>query len=577
MSLVSAAALLVLVARYGFVCPARWEPALDALEILLSVAFAGYPVYKLAAGVSRAKVLSREALGLAVLAVFLAAGAWDILVGATPGVPAWARALHAALVLTPYYLLIHLGIRLGRLYAGLGGLPFRPVALLVLSFASIIGLGTLALCLPRAAARPATPVGVIDAFFMATSATCVTGLTTVDPGGDLSLLGQVALTVLVQIGGLGIMTFALVQSLLVTRGLKLREVAVLRDLLSEKSAGQVTRLLVWMVGLTVGTEAIGACLLFATWRGIPADERLWWSVFHAVSAFCNAGFSLSARNLEPFARQVPVCGVIATLLVLGGLGFSVLIELAERLRATVRAWFRPSRRLGEAPGPLPTPLSVHTRAVLLVSAALALGGALGYLMVERRYSLAGLSAARAAEAALFQSLSARTAGFNTVPMERLSSPGLLWMIGLMAIGASPASTGGGIKTVTAAVLVATLAAFLRGRESVELFRRRVPPNLVNAAVAIVVAYGAGIFVFLLALCVTEPAVPFERLLFEVVSAQSTVGLSTGITSALSVPGKLVIAVAMFVGRVGPLATLMVISRPGKGRNYDYPAEEVLVG
>ncbi|MBI5367139.1 MAG: hypothetical protein HZA54_08890 [Planctomycetes bacterium] len=572
----AAAALGVLAARHGFVAAPRLDLLLEVAEAVLALAFLLYPAWKRLAGVPGRRVLVREAPGLALSALTALGLALFGQPARVPGVPIWAGLWRELEPVLPYYLLAHLVIRLVRLYGGLGGLRLRPVVLLVVSFASVIGLGTVTLCLPRAASDPARPLALVDAFFTATSATCVTGLSTVPIGSGCSRLGQTAILVLIQVGGLGIMTFAMLQSALVTRDFKLSQVAVLRDLLSQRSAVRVGRTLLWMTGITLAIEAAGAGVLYGAWVGIPEGERPWWAVFHAISAFCNAGFCLADANLLPHAGQMEVVFTVVVLLVAGGLGFSVLEELVARAGDAASRVGHLARRTASPPGP-GRRLTVHTRVVLTASLLLAGCGALGYLALEGQASLAGLSWGEAAWAALFQALSARTAGFNTVPMEALSDAGILWLIGLMAVGASPASTGGGMKTVTVVVLLATLSAMLRGRESVDLCRRRVPRGLVNTAVAIVVAYLAGAFAVTLALAVTEPGVGLKRLAFEAVSALSTVGLTTGITPGLSVAGKLVVAAAMFAGRVGPLAILGLVARPAHGRAYEYPEEEVLVG
>ncbi len=447
----------------------------------------------------------------------------------------------------------------------------RPIALLCLSFAFTIAAGT-ALLLPPAASAPGRTTGLLTALFMATSATCVTGLGVVDVGDHFSRFGQWVLLLLIQAGGLGITTITTALALAFRRQLSQRAHGALQEIVEEETIVGLRRLVLAIVGITLLLEASGALLLYpllttgADGQPLPPVERAFHAAFHAVSAFCNAGFSLYPDSLARFVGHPGLNAVMATLIVLGGLGFPVMMTLLR-----VDRWWRHGLRGGWALVP------VHARVALVTTAGLLGAGALAFLVLEWNHSLAPLSLGERLLASAFQSATLRTAGFATVDFARLGTPALLVCLALMFVGGSPGGTAGGVKTTTVAVLALTFRALLRRRQDVEVYGRSVPAaNVYRAAAVAVISLGL-LFGLALLLLVAEPALPFGAVLFEAVSAFGTVGLSLGVTPSLGAAGQLVVCALMFVGRLGPF-TLAVAAGLSKERaEYGYPSTKIVVG
>jgi trk system potassium uptake protein TrkH len=441
----------------------------------------------------------------------------------------------------------------------------QPPMLILLSFLSLVLIGTGLLLLPRATVGGS--MNVIDALFMSTSAVCVTGLLVVDTATYFTPFGHGILLALIQIGGLGIMTLTTFFAYVVGSGSNLKEYATMQSLLGEESIGKIRSVIVQIALVTVAVELVGAFLLY---QSVEASEfatdgkRAFFAVFHAVSSYCNAGFTLTTENLSAsFLRfNVGVSVTVMVLVTLGGLGFPVLVNLGRLLRPKSQDGSR-SR------------LTLHSKVVLLTSLALLLTGAAGFYFLERDDAIANLSTGEQALAALLHSVSARTAGFNTVDIGALTAPTLFLITLLMWIGASPGSTGGGIKTTTFTLSLLNIYAIASGRNKVELFRKQVADISVIKAFSTIILSFFMINGALYALIVTESH-PFQALLFEVVSALSTVGLSTGITPSLSTSGKGIIILCMFVGRVGLLAVVVALTRRRSGEHYDFTQEQVLV-
>jgi trk system potassium uptake protein TrkH len=423
----------------------------------------------------------------------------------------------------------------------------RPALLVAASFAGLITVGTLLLSFP-AAATGGVAISPIDALFTATSAACVTGLVVVDTPSTFTPFGLATILALIQAGGLNIMVLSAFAALLSGDSLGLKGEQALGEILEVPRARTATRLAVFIVVATLVIEALGTVLLaypFAA-RGEGLGNALWKALFHSVSAFCNAGFALQSDSLSGFRADSYVLLVVAALIVLGGLGFTVLGAGWARLTGS-RA-----------------PLSVQLKVVLTASTILTLGGAFSFGVLEWQRSLAGLAAGEKIVNAIFQSVTARTAGFNTVEFLHLHPATLAILMVLMFIGASPGGTGGGIKTTTAAVLLGAIPAIARGQSGVVLFRRAIPLETVYraAAIAVLAALTATVgTVGLLAMGVT----PFEGALFEVISALGTVGLSLGATAQLTTAGKAIVAALMFIGRIGPLSLALLLARPGRRR------------
>lgn len=455
---------------------------------------------------------------------------------------------------------------------------WSPPRIVVSAFLSAIAVGTVLLRMPWASAGP-QPLSWLQAWFTATSATCVTGLVVVDTGLDLTRAGQAVVFALFQLGGLGIMTFSAFAGVLLGRSLRLGHRHLMSSRLGSGSVVDVGVMLRRLVLMSLSFEAIGAAVLAWRWPGASAGESLWAGVFHAVSAFCNAGFALRADSLTPIRADPVAMIAVCVLIVIGGLGFPVLLEIGSRL----------------SPRKAARPFSLHARLVLLVSGLLLCVGFFAFLFLEQDNSLAGLGRGEALLAALFQAVTPRTAGFNTLDIGALTPAALFLIMLLMFIGGSPASTAGGFKTTSFAVLGAVVWSRARGRESISLFRRTLASEDVRQVVTIVlsgaVILNASVFLLLFfeqlsgGTLASEAVVSgghalrpeFLQLSFEAVSALGTVGLSTGITSLLSAPSQVLIIVLMFLGRVGPLTAAMAMMQRGAGARYRYPEEKILVG
>ncbi len=440
---------------------------------------------------------------------------------------------------------------------------FHPAQILMGSFLIIILVGTGLLLLPRAVV-PGKSLGPLNALFTATSATCVTGLIVVDTGAHFSRLGQLIILGLIQLGGLGLMTYASFFALILRRSISLREKSLLREMLNYENIGLISRLLTSTVISTFVIEAVGAVFLFWGFSGLSLSvgERIYSAIFHSISAFCNAGFSLFSTSFMQFQNNYLVVLTLATLIILGGVGFPVLVNLFGKWDSQM-----PSGRRW---------LSVQTRLVLGISGVLLLLGTVFVLYSESGGALNGMSWPQKLLNAFFQSVTTRTAGFNTVDIGIISSPTVLFFILLMFIGASPGSTGGGIKTTTIGILFAGVFSVIKGRNRIELFHRNIPFTVLNRALVILLFSLSFVFVSILILSFTED-LPLLDIIFEEFSAFGTVGLSRGITPFLSDIGKWVIIVSMFFGRLGALTISLAITAPREIYHYDYPPENVMVG
>jgi trk system potassium uptake protein TrkH len=433
-----------------------------------------------------------------------------------------------------------------------------PPKFLALGFAGVILGGAVLLCLPFASAS-GEGTDFLTALFTATSAVCVTGLVVVDTGTHYSSWGHVIILLLIQVGGLGFMSMATLFFLLMGRRIGLKERILIRESLSQIDAAGVVRLVRVVLVYAFGVEAVFAVILSLRWFpefGWP--RALWMGAFHAVSAFNNAGFDLMGdfRSLSSYVSDPVVTLSVSVLFVLGGLGFSVAMSL----------WERRARQL-----------STHARLVLVVTAWLLGVGALLILLFEWSNTLAPLDAQGKILGAYFTAATPRTAGFNTLDTGALRPATQFLIILLMFIGASPGSTGGGIKTTTFGLLAASVWSQGRGREDVEVLGRRIPVEQVNRALAVALVSAGLVVVVTLLLCLTEQA-EFLTVLFETVSAFGTVGLSMGITPQLSALGRVLIILTMYAGRVGPLTLVFALAQSRRPQNGVKHAEDrVLIG
>lgn len=457
----------------------------------------------------------------------------------------------------------------------------NPTMGLIILFIILICAGAGLLMLPKA--HNLETMSITDAFFTATSATCVTGLIVADTGRDFSLIGQTIILILIQLGGLGIVVFGAVLALLLGQAFSVKESLAMQDLLNAKTLRNISLMIGFIFLATIVIEAVGAVLLMPMWDTVPemlphSDMKWFYSVFHSVSAFCNAGFSLFNTSLIDYRDSAGVLGVVAPLIILGGLGFGVLYNLthvaADSIRRFLRRRFNPNSVLTRG---MLQRITLQTKIVLMTSFILIIVGTI-LLMVFERCSPQEEHHGQFTTA-LFQSITARTAGFNTINIAVLSEASKMILMLLMFIGGSPGSTAGGIKTVTLALVIMVIYATLRKRREAELFKRSVHLAVVGRAVTVMLLF-AGLLILatmLLALSECDRGWSLLDLAFEATSALGTVGLSTGVTPTLTVAGKWIIIATMLIGRLGPLTLLVGLTFNRKPASYDYPSEPLMVG
>lgn len=443
----------------------------------------------------------------------------------------------------------------------------RPEQILACGFLILILLGTALLCLP-AATLEGRGLNVFDSLFTATSAVCVTGLVAVDTGTTFSMLGQAILLLLIEVGGLGFMVFATLIMGLLGRKLSLKNRVLIRESMSGTTLSGLVNLTWVYVRIALVIEATGALLL--SLRFVPLygwGKGIWFAVFHAVSAFCNAGFDLFGHysSLTFFWNDPLVVLTISALIMLGSMGFLVIFEVLR------------SRGNWEK-------FSLHTRVALLATAVLLVGGTLFYALIEwnnpRTLAVEGSNAFTRLLGASFQSVTMRTAGFNTVDLGGMTGASKLVSVVLMFIGASPASTGGGVKTTTVALILLVVWSVIRGGEDVTVMKKRLPAELTRRALAIVsISMGLLLGGTMALSCIEGDGVPLIDLLFETASAVATVGVSAAGTPNLSPASRAVMIPIMFFGRVGPLTlALAFANRQNSAKNrLRYPEEKIMIG
>jgi len=442
--------------------------------------------------------------------------------------------------------------------------PPPPALLLTLTFLGLIAAGTVLLSLPIAR-HDGVATDVLTALFTATSAACVTGLVVVDTADTWSGFGQVVILVLIQAGGFGIMTGStLLLQLLLRRGNRLQDRLLVQETAGVPKLGDVTRVVRRVAVFTISVEAVAAVVLtFAFWgRGSVGDPiaAAWWGIFHAVSAFNNAGFDLVGgfQSLTPFRDDPLILGVIGTTLVLGGLGFAIVADAVS-----VRNWRR---------------FALETRIVLITTAVLLLGGAAVFAMLEwdNPTILGALPAEQRILNALFESATLRTAGFSALPTGDLLEPTLFVVMALMFIGGASGSTAGGIKVNTFSLLLISIVSTARGQAEASAMGRRVGQDLVSRALAVALLSVAAVFLTGFLLTLTTDA-SFVDVLFEAVSALGTVGASTGITPSLGTVAQLILIVAMFAGRLGPLTLVLAFAARQRTATYRPAVESIRIG
>lgn len=441
-----------------------------------------------------------------------------------------------------------------------------PAEMLIYGFALVILLGAILLTLPIASTSGESG-GFVNALFTATSAVCVTGLVVVDTGTFWSVFGKVVIIFLIQIGGLGFMSLTTMFFVLAGKRITIKDRLLIQSSVNMDSISGIVKFTKYIFFSSLLIEGIGALLLALVF--IPEYGFLRgtaYSLFHAISAFCNAGFDLFGNysSLTKYVGNFIVNFVIGGLIILGGLGFAVTSDLIN-----VRKFEK---------------MSMHTKLVLTVTGAFLVVGFVLFFIFEYNNpkTMGNLSLPVKFMAAAFQSITPRTAGYNTIDIAALTPPSLFLTMLFMFIGASPGSTGGGVKTTTFAIIIMTVVSVLHGRKDVVAFKRSILGPAIRRAISVlVIAFAIVIFMIFVLLC-TEPEASFESVVFEVLSAFGTVGLTTGLTPQLSIGGKIAISITMFVGRLGPLTVAYAISRSEKRArenvgNFKLPEGNIMIG
>ncbi|MGM9923508.1 MAG: TrkH family potassium uptake protein [Bacillus sp. (in: firmicutes)] len=436
-----------------------------------------------------------------------------------------------------------------------GAFKISPPQFLIGMFICFLGVGTVLLKLPIATAEH---ISWLDAFFTITSATTVTGLTVVDTGTVYTLFGQIVIMAWIQMGGLGIMSFAILLFIMLGKKITFRERILIQQSLNQPSIGGIIRLVRNLFLFAFTIEALAAACLATRW--VPElgwGKGLYFSIFHAVSAFNNAGFGLLPNNLMNYVGDPVINIVISLLIIIGGLGFAVLIEI----------WVKPNFRK----------MSLHSKIMIIGTLVLNVAAMVVILLLERNNpgTIGNLSSSQQVLASYFQAVSPRTAGFNTIDLAAMNDSTAFFMMILMFIGAGSGSTGGGIKLTTFVVIIFAVVTFLKGRKNLVIEGRSIGQNTVLKALAIATVSILFVITAIFILTITEDAALTE-IMFEVFSAFGTVGLTMGLTYHLTVTGKLVLIFIMFLGKIGPLTLVYSLAKKEK-ESVRYPAEDVLTG
>jgi trk system potassium uptake protein len=412
--------------------------------------------------------------------------------------------------------------------------------------------------------NPGKSVTFINALFMATSATCVTGLSTLSLSDHFSGFGQMIILILIQIGGLGFMTLSTSLALFMGKSLGVREQVMMQGMLDSSSSQELLNLIINIVRFTFLIEFIGAIVLtFGFYlEDYEIGQALYYGFFHSISAFCNAGFALFNNSLEDFRFSPMITLSISALIILGGLGFVVIQELIDA--------FKNKKRYVD--------LSLHSKIVITTNFLLLAFAGTYLFFGEFLHAFADYTLWQKVQVSIFQSVTIRTAGFNTVPLLELHPHSIYMMLLLMFIGASPGSTGGGVKTTTFAILVQSVKATLTNNNRVEMFERTIPNVIVVRCIAIFIISLITVSTGLLVMMRLETGKDFLSLMFETISAFATAGLSLGITAELSPLGKIIMSMLMFIGRVGPLTLILAVGQHvSSGDRVRYPDSKILIG
>lgn len=455
----------------------------------------------------------------------------------------------------------------------------KPSLLFLLSFIFVILIGAGLLMLPNATTRP---IHFVDALFTATTSVCVTGLTTVDVATTFTHIGHVIIMILIQIGGIGVMTFTSFFALSFMGHSSFTSKLMLKDMLNEERTGGLFRVILNILFVTFFIEGIGAYFIYmdirGTLPGATVQDDIFFAIFHAISAFCNAGIStLSGNMCDPLVVHNYNLHVwISLLIIFGGLGFPIVFNYLKLLRHFIVNTFMVATRLQKRYIHTPRIINIHTYIVVISTLALIIGGMILYFIFETDNTLAGLPLKGKLADSLLGAVTPRTAGFTVADMGTLRPVTLMLTLILMVIGAAPMSTGGGLKVTTVFVAIVTALNVAREKEKVEVRKREISPATIRRAFATIVLYFIFASVAVWMLSYTEEGTPIFTLTFEVVSALSTVGSSLNFSPLLSMAGKLIIICTMLIGRIGVLTFMVSFIKEYKKRDYTYPQENILM-
>lgn len=561
-------AFSIFILQYGFYISGELNDFLNILNFLVFVLFIFYQIGRIVYAEDRKSYLKTRWLDIVILTLIIIHTIFFILFPKFfTTIANFFKILDLNLfyiIVIQIYILISLVIKAVRLSHIIAEYKIQPAKVFLISFLLIILFGTGLLMLPKATVEG--HISFIDALFTSTSAVCVTGLTVVDTATYFTRFGQLVILGLIQVGGLGVMTLTTFFALFFAGGLGIKEKVLISDLVEEEKLGQIKYTLIQIILTTFVLEAIGALLFFQSLKDVnlPFGEKIFYSVFHSISAFCNAGFSTFTENLMYDGVRYNYLSVstIGLLIVLGGLGFHTLANIGEVLFLP----FKKNRKKIRY-------LSSQTKIILITTFILIIAGSIITYYFERENTLKHLTFDQQILASIFQSITTRTAGFNTISINNLLIATSLVYILLMFIGASPGGTGGGIKTTTACISFLAIYDFFRGKKKIEIFKRQIPDEIIHRTFIKIAFSLSFLFMTTLILSFTEPFNLID-ILFEQFSAFGTVGLSRGITPYLSQTGKIVIIILMYIGRVGPITFLTSFSKETTPPKYDYPSEYI---
>ena len=440
-----------------------------------------------------------------------------------------------------------------------------PFKILSLGFLSIIFIGTIILYLPISSSN-GTTTNILDAFFTSTSAVCVTGLITLDTASHWSLFGKTVIMILIEIGGLGFMALTTILALILGKRITLKDRLVMQEAYNTFNIQGMVKHVIYLLVFTISVQSIAALSLMTQF--IPlygAKEGIFFGIFHSISAFCNAGFDLLGdyTSFTVLNHNKVILLTLSSLIIIGGLGYTVWREIFYNVKN--KKSFKK--------------LSLHSKTVITVSFSLIAFATFLFLIAEWNNpgTMKGMSFGDKIVNSYFSAVTPRTAGFNSISNTAMSGSGKVTTMIYMFIGGSPGSTAGGIKTTTLAIILFTVISLLRGREDTEIYRKRIIKSSVYRALTVFILGMGVVTLGIMLLSVTEKNAPFEHIVYEAISAFGTVGLTEGLTQSLTSPGKIIIAVMMYLGRLGPITVMLAFSNNKQKVNIKYPEDKLLIG